>query len=99
MAYCRAMLERNTSVPAVPSWALFDNQYMRNYMLAGMMPGSQKPQRWYDEGYLKKADTLEELARKLNIHPAELKGTVERFNQFVAKNRDEDFQRGERAYD
>jgi 3-oxosteroid 1-dehydrogenase len=99
MAYCKAMLERNKTVPAVPSWAVFDNQYMRNYMLAGTMPGSKKPQRWYDEGYLKEAATLDELARKLNIEPAPLKQTVERFNQFVAKNRDEDFHRGERAYD
>jgi 3-oxosteroid 1-dehydrogenase len=99
MAYCKAMLERNETVPAVPSWAVFDNQYMRNYMLAGTMPGSQKPQRWYDEGYLRKADTIEEMARKLNIEPATLKRTVERFNEFVARNRDEEFHRGERAYD
>jgi 3-oxosteroid 1-dehydrogenase len=99
MAYCKAMLERNKVVPAVPSWAVFDNQYMRKYMLAGTMPGSKKPQRWYDEGYLKTADTIEELARQLNIDPAALKGTVERFNRFVANNRDEDFHRGERAYD
>jgi 3-oxosteroid 1-dehydrogenase len=99
MAYCKAMLERNKVVPAVPSWAVFDNQYMRNYMLAGTMPGSKKPQRWYDEGYLKKADTIEELARQLNIDAAALKGTVERFNKFVANNRDEEFHRGERAYD
>jgi 3-oxosteroid 1-dehydrogenase len=99
MAYCKAILERNKTVPAVPSWAVFDSQYMRKYMLAGTMPGSTKPQRWYDEGYLRKADTIEELARKLNIDPARLRATVERFNHFVAQNRDEEFRRGERAYD
>ena len=62
MAYCQGMLERNKTVPAVPSWAIFDSQYMGNYMFAGTMPGSKKPQRWYDEGYLHKADTIEELA-------------------------------------
>jgi 3-oxosteroid 1-dehydrogenase len=99
MAYCKAMLERNKTVPAVPSWAVLDSQYMRNYMLAGTMAGTQKPQRWYDEGYLQKADSIQELAQKLNIEPAKLVATVERFNGFVAKNRDEDFQRGGRAYD
>jgi 3-oxosteroid 1-dehydrogenase len=78
MAYCKAMLERNKVVPAVPSWAVFDNQYMRSYMLAGPMPGARKPQRWYDEGYLKKADTIEDLARQLNIDAARLRATVER---------------------
>jgi 3-oxosteroid 1-dehydrogenase len=99
MAYCKAMLERNKVVPAVPSWAVFDNQYMRNYMLAGTMPGSKKPQRWYEEGYLKKGETIEELARLLRIDPNTLQATVGRFNDFVARNRDEDFHRGERAYD
>jgi 3-oxosteroid 1-dehydrogenase len=99
MAYCKGMLERNKSVPAVPSWAVFDAQYLRNYILAGTMPGTKKPQRWYDEGYLKTADTLEGLAGSLKIDPATLKATVERFNGFVAQNRDDDFHRGERAYD
>lgn len=99
MAYCQAMLERNRTVPAVPSWAILDAQYMRNYILAGTMPGTKKPQRWYEEGYLKTADTIEGLAASLKIDPATLKATVERFNGFVAQNRDDDFHRGERAYD
>lgn len=99
MAYCKGMLERNKTVPAVPSWAIFDGQYVRKYMLAGTMPGSKKPQSWFDSGYLRMADTVEGLADKLQIDPAALKTTVERFNGFVARNRDEDFHRGERAYD
>lgn len=99
MAYCKGMLERNKTAPAVPSWAVFDEQYIRNYMLAGTMAGRKKPESWYEEGYLKQADTIEELATQIDIDPATLKATVERFNGFVAKNRDEDFHRGERAYD
>jgi 3-oxosteroid 1-dehydrogenase len=99
MQYCKKMLERNKTVPAVPSWAIFDSQYLRKYMLAGTLPGSKKPQQWYDSGYLKKADTMEALARLINVDPASLKSTVERFNGFVARNHDDDFHRGERAYD
>ena len=57
------------------------------------------PQRWFDEGWLRKADTVEELARQINIDPAALKGTVDRWNGFVAQGHDEDFHRGDRAYD
>jgi 3-oxosteroid 1-dehydrogenase len=99
MAYCKGMLERNKTMPAVPSWGIFDEQFMRRYMFAGTMPGTRKPQRWYDEGFLRRANTIEDLARLLNIDPARLKGTVDRFNGFVAKNRDEDFHRGANAYD
>ena len=36
--YCREMLERNKQTPAVPSWMVFDSQYVNKYMLAGTMP-------------------------------------------------------------
>jgi 3-oxosteroid 1-dehydrogenase len=78
MAYCKGMLERHKSVPAVPSWAIMDAQHMRTYMFAGTMPGSTKPQSWYDSGYLKRADTIEELAAMIGVDPGALKGTVDR---------------------
>lgn len=99
MAYCKGMLERNKTVPAVPSWAILDSQFIRSYMLGNSMPGTNKPKSWTEQNYLHKADTIEELATQLNIAPATLKATVERFNGFVAKNNDEDFHRGARAYD
>jgi 3-oxosteroid 1-dehydrogenase len=99
MAYCKAMFERDKTVPAVPSWAILDSRYLRKYMLAGTMPGNKKPQRWYDEGYLRKGDTIEELAAQLHMKPETLRATVDRFNGFVAKGKDEDFGRGARAYD
>ena len=99
MAYCKGMLERNRDVPAVPSWAIMDSQFMKNYMLAGTMPGAKKPANWFESGFLKRADTIEALAAMIEVKPAALSATVDRFNGFVAKNSDEDFHRGERAYD
>jgi 3-oxosteroid 1-dehydrogenase len=68
-------------------------------MLAGTMPGAKKPQVWFEQGYLKKADTIEQLAEALKITPTTLRATVDRFNGFVAKKHDEEFGRGARAYD
>jgi len=99
MAYCKGMLERNKIVPAVPSWAVFDTDYITKYMLAGTLAGAHKPQRWFDEGYLHQADSIEELADSLGIEPAVLQDTVTTFNGFVERNCDEQFGRGNRAYD
>ncbi len=99
MAYCQGMLNRNRSVPAIPSWAIFDSQYLKKYMLAGTLPGSRKPASWYKQGFLKRADSLEALAGQIDVDPASLVNTVERFNGFAANNHDDDFNRGDRAYD
>lgn len=99
MAYCQAMLERNRTVPAVPSWAVFDSQFMENYMLLGSKTAAKKPKRWFDEGFIRKASSVEELAKQIGIDPEKLKATVDRFNGFVTKNHDDDFRRGDREYD
>ncbi len=97
--YCRSMDERNREVPAIPSYAIFDNRVMANVMIAGTMPGSKKPAEWTEKGFLHTADTIEGLAKSLKIDPATLRATVDRFNGFVACNDDADFHRGARAYD
>ena len=95
----KAIMARNETTPAVPCWLIMDSQFLEKYMLAGTMPGAKKPQAWFDENVLRKADSIEELAGKCDIDPDTLKKTVERFNGFVANNKDEDFGRGDHAYD
>jgi 3-oxosteroid 1-dehydrogenase len=99
MADGKAMLERNKLAPAIPSWLIFDSQMMRKYMIAETLPGTRKPKRWYQEGYLRRASSIAELAHMLHIDPVRLEHTVKRFNGFVAKGRDDDFHRGKSAYD
>ena len=50
-------------------------------------------------GFLKTANSLEELARKCGIDEANLMATVQRFNTFARSGTDDDFHRGESKYD
>jgi 3-oxosteroid 1-dehydrogenase len=99
MEFCQNMLKRDRTVPAVPSWWIVDEPYMRQYMYTGTMPGSKKPQSWYDSGFLKKADTIEGLAAAMGVDPAVLRGTIDRFNEGARRGVDPEFGRGNRAYD
>jgi 3-oxosteroid 1-dehydrogenase len=99
MEFCSNMRKRHEKVPAIPSWWIMDSQYMKNYPFCGTRPGTKKPQAWYDAGWLKTADTIEDLAKACNLDPATLKATIERFNTDVRAGEDKEFHRGERAYD
>lgn len=96
---CRKMIERNRQVPAIPSYMIVDSQYINTYMLAGSMAGPKKPQAWFDSKILRKADSIEALAADCGINPAALRGTVVRYNEQVRRGVDEDFHRGEQAFD
>jgi 3-oxosteroid 1-dehydrogenase len=91
--FCYGMLERNKTVPAIPSWLVVDAQFAKKYALAGSM-GAKKPKAWIESGFLKQADTLEGLAAACGMDPTKLKATVERFNVFARSGKDEDFNRG-----
>ena len=97
--YCENMLIRNRDVPAIPSWAIMDSQYMAEYGLANKAGGKKIPANWRTSGWLKEGTTVEELAAKIGVDPATLKTTVDRWNGFVDKGHDDDFNRGDRAYD
>ena len=96
--YCQTMLERNRTVPAVPSWAVFDAHYASEYAVGGVKLG-KKTEGWAEAGYLKQADTIEGLAAKIDVAPDVLRATIDRWNGFVDKGHDADFNRGARAYD
>ena len=91
------MFEHFTTVPGT-CWMVTDARHTRKYLRSyAMDPRATKAMA--EAGILVKAPTLEDLARRIRVDPAALKATVERFNGFCRAGVDEDFARGNSAYD
>jgi succinate dehydrogenase/fumarate reductase flavoprotein subunit len=70
-----------------------DAQYRRSYPIMTVMPRDPDPD------WLQKYESLEELAASLSLPAETLKATLDRFNAFARAGRDDDFGRGESAYE
>lgn len=89
--------------PAIPCWAVFDETARLSGSLTHQRFGygaviegyawSADCSREIEAGVVKKADTLEELARIIGVDGSSLCASIERWNAFVERGCDEDFGR------
>lgn len=82
----------------VPAYLIADSSY------TGALGGRAVPQKMTDEGaevpaFVRRFDTLEELADGMGINKGNLLATVERFNGFAAQGIDPDYNRGVNSWD
>ncbi|MGA6166541.1 3-oxosteroid 1-dehydrogenase [Amycolatopsis magusensis] len=83
----------------VPAWLIFDQRNRDRYMFTGLGPRQPLPGRWFKAGIAAKAATLRGLAEATGLPADRLEATVSRFNGFARDGVDQDFGRGESAYD
>jgi 3-oxosteroid 1-dehydrogenase len=100
ITFCQTVLAgHQTGVSHIPCWQIIDSIAWKRNIIAGHLPGMPMPKPWIEAGTAFQAGSLEELARLIGIDPVALRRTADRYNALVATGRDEDFLRGESAYD
>ena len=81
------------TMPNATAWLIFDQTYWDRFGIFGITPGGNVP------AYLHRADTLAELADRIDVDADGLQRTVERFNPHARRARDPQFQRGDTLFD
>nr|WP_090275388.1 FAD-binding protein [Mycolicibacterium komanii]CRL68353.1 succinate dehydrogenase/fumarate reductase flavoprotein subunit [Mycolicibacterium komanii] len=111
MDFAHAMIEgQNSGVTHIPCWLITDIRSFHRYVVAGHLPipkipfapvptGWKVPKAWLESGVVQEGSSFEELAGKIGVPPDQLRRTAERFNELARKGHDDDFNRGDSAYD
>lgn len=111
MDFAHAMIEgQQGGIEHIPCWLVTDIASFHRYVVGGHLPipkvpfapvptGRKIPQAWLDSGIVAAAGSFEELAAKIGVPPAELRNTATRFNDLARRGHDDDFNRGDSAYD
>jgi 3-oxosteroid 1-dehydrogenase len=105
MSYMKEAFAKHTPEnPTSPAFMIFDANFRSKYFVGPLLnakfrPDFMLPKRYYDEGFLAKADTIPELARKMNIDVDGLVETVAKMNEYARTGKDPELHRGDALYD
>src|SRR3546814_13109978 len=91
---CQIMRDRHRKAPAIPSWLIVDQQYMRKYMLCGAIQRTRARRRLRATAFVRQAPTIEALAGKIGAAQGRIVETTGRFNMSLRNGRGTPFGRG-----
>ncbi|MEU8139503.1 FAD-dependent oxidoreductase [Streptodolium elevatio] len=74
-----------------PAYLIFDRTVRDSQRILSMLPGGPDPE------WVHRAETVEDLARRIGVDPAALEATVTRYNEYAEKGEDPDFDRTTRG--
>ena len=87
----------------LPCWHIFDAKFRAKFSSGGLMPTAHTPERkvpkdWWDH-YVFKADTIEELVRKIDLPADAVLATIAKNNEYAKTGVDSEFGKGMNIYD
>lgn len=83
---------------AVPVWLVCDKRFVWKYGLGKVKPFARTVEPEVASGYLRRADTIADLARAIDVPLDELSATVSTFNEGARRGEDPEFGRGGNIY-
>jgi len=93
--FVEGMFDANDKSPSIPCYLICDAAFIKKYGLGLVYPGAGNLNRLLKAGYLKRGETLDQLAAAFGIDAQRLRRTVERHNGFAQTGIDADFGKGE----
>lgn len=96
--FVQSMVATCAGESEVSVWLLCDHKALRNYGLGCVAPFPMPIGRHLRSGYLKKGNSLTELAAKIGVEATTLEQTVQEFNAHARQGQDPLFDKGGQAY-
>lgn len=92
--FVEAMFRANETEPSIPAWLICDSDFVRKYGLGAIHPETRNLKKYERDGYIACANSVAELAEKLDMDSGGLTDTVLRHNRFAQDGEDPDFGKG-----
>lgn len=96
--FIQALVKACEGSSEVTCWLVCDHQHLREYGLGAVAPFPLPIGKHLKSGYLKRGNSLQELASAIGVPAASLQEEVEVFNRDAASGIDSKFSKGSTAY-
>ena len=92
--FVEAMFESHKRIPCMPAYLICNADFIFKYGLGAIHPGTRRLESHVKSGYLHVSDSIEGLARKIQVVPEGLTDSIARNNLYAATGVNEEFGKG-----